>query len=199
MYNGTNLIIQFRHDVGANWTTVNPVLAEGEMGIETDTDLFKIGDGVTAWNSLPYGGLQGPTGPTGFNGTIGATGPTGSVGYYIFDGGIPTSSYVDGPAFNAGGPGFTGVTGPSGMYNGVNLVIQLRHGLAADWAGVNPVLAVGEMALETDTGLFKIGDGTTAWNSLPYGGLQGATGPTGNFAGIITQSLIPDTGTAYDL
>ena len=35
------------------------------MALETDTDQFKIGDGVTAWNALPYGGIQGPTGPTG--------------------------------------------------------------------------------------------------------------------------------------
>ena len=34
----------------------NPVLADGEIGVETDTDKIKIGDGVTAWNSLPYAG-----------------------------------------------------------------------------------------------------------------------------------------------
>jgi len=35
------------------------------MGVETDTSMFKLGDGVTAWVSLGYGGLQGPTGTTG--------------------------------------------------------------------------------------------------------------------------------------
>jgi hypothetical protein len=44
---------------------VNPVLAEGELGYETDTGLFKIGRGTTGWSSGPYGGLAGPTGPTG--------------------------------------------------------------------------------------------------------------------------------------
>lgn len=47
--------IQLRHDTAANWTSVNPVLLEGEVGIETDTKKFKVGDGVTDWTSLAYG------------------------------------------------------------------------------------------------------------------------------------------------
>ena len=46
--------IQLRRDTAANWTTNNPVLALGEMGIETDTRKFKFGNGVTAWSSLDY-------------------------------------------------------------------------------------------------------------------------------------------------
>jgi hypothetical protein len=46
--------IQLRNDTAANWTSANPTLAQGEMGIETDTDYYKIGDGSTAWNSLGY-------------------------------------------------------------------------------------------------------------------------------------------------
>jgi hypothetical protein len=76
----------------------------------------------------------------------------------------------------------TGVTGPSGAYNGANIILQLRHGLASEWATVNPTLAVGEMGYEIDSALFKIGDGATPWNSLAYGGLKGATGPTGQGA-----------------
>lgn len=47
-------IIQIRRDLAANWTSVNPVLADGEEGYETDTGKLKFGDGVTAWNSLAY-------------------------------------------------------------------------------------------------------------------------------------------------
>ena len=36
------------------FTTNNPVLLAGQYGYETGTGLFKVGDGVTAWNSLPY-------------------------------------------------------------------------------------------------------------------------------------------------
>lgn len=46
--------IQLRRDSAANWTATNPTLAEGEIGIETDTLKMKIGNGVTAWNTLPY-------------------------------------------------------------------------------------------------------------------------------------------------
>jgi hypothetical protein len=47
-------IIQIRRDTASNWTTANPILALGEMGAETDTSKIKIGDGTTAWASVPY-------------------------------------------------------------------------------------------------------------------------------------------------
>ena len=78
--------IQFRRGTAEQWTTDNPLLAIGEMAIESDTQLFKIGDGVRRWRLLPYGGLHGPTGstgvtgPTGFNGRTGYTGDTGAPG-----------------------------------------------------------------------------------------------------------------------
>lgn len=50
--------IRLRRDQSANWTSVNPVLAAGEAGYELDTRLLKIGDGVTAWNNLPYHSAQ---------------------------------------------------------------------------------------------------------------------------------------------
>ena len=46
--------IQLRRDTASNWSTNNPVLAEGEIGIEIDTTLMKVGDGTSAWNDLPY-------------------------------------------------------------------------------------------------------------------------------------------------
>lgn len=50
----TRTIIQLRRDLAANWTSNNPTLAAGEVGFETDTNKFKIGDGTTAWETLPY-------------------------------------------------------------------------------------------------------------------------------------------------
>jgi hypothetical protein len=44
--------IQLRRDTAANWTTNNPVLTQGEIGIDLTNAYFKIGDGITAWNSL---------------------------------------------------------------------------------------------------------------------------------------------------
>lgn len=46
--------------------------------------------------------------------------------------------------------------------------IQVRRGTEAGWTSANPVLSVGEPGLETDTGKFKWGDGTTAWADLDY-------------------------------
>lgn len=51
--------IQFRRDTAAAWTAANPILAAGELGLETDTTYYKIGNGSTAWTSLAYGSIQG--------------------------------------------------------------------------------------------------------------------------------------------
>lgn len=54
-----NTKIILRNDVAANWEQVNPVLLKGEIGIATDRNLFKIGDGVTAWKALEWAGALG--------------------------------------------------------------------------------------------------------------------------------------------
>jgi hypothetical protein len=46
--------IQIRRDTSTNWTTNNPVLKAGEMGLDTTTMSIKVGDGTTAWSSLNY-------------------------------------------------------------------------------------------------------------------------------------------------
>ena len=102
-----NIQFQFRRGTASEWTTANPTLASGEMGIETDTKRSKIGDGTTAWTSLLYGGLAGPTGTTGPTGWTGPTGMTGETG---FTG--PTGSM--GPTGWTGPTGETGSTGPTG-------------------------------------------------------------------------------------
>lgn len=43
-----------RVNTAANWTAGNPVLQIGQIGIESDTRRFKVGNGSTAWNSLAY-------------------------------------------------------------------------------------------------------------------------------------------------
>ena len=46
--------IQLRRGGAQEWANENPTLAQGEIGIELDTNRFKIGDGVRGWNTLPY-------------------------------------------------------------------------------------------------------------------------------------------------
>jgi len=53
------ITIKLRRGTAAQWTATNPVLAEGEVGLETDTRKFKVGTGAAAWNSLQYWGGSG--------------------------------------------------------------------------------------------------------------------------------------------
>jgi hypothetical protein len=46
--------------------------------------------------------------------------------------------------------------------------IQVRRGTASQWTSVNPILAAGEMGVESDTNLFKFGNGTATWTALAY-------------------------------
>lgn len=49
-----------RQDTKANWAAVNPVLLDGELGmVSDDHNLYKVGDGRTAWNDLPFRGFDG--------------------------------------------------------------------------------------------------------------------------------------------
>lgn len=93
--------LQNRRDTAANWTSNNPTLAAGEIGLETDTAKFKMGNGTTAWNSLAYAYTAGATGPVGATGPIGATGPVGATG-------------STGPIGATGATGPVGATGPTG-------------------------------------------------------------------------------------
>lgn len=43
-----------RYNPAAVWKDCNPILEEGEMGVESDTRLFKFGDGITPWRDLQY-------------------------------------------------------------------------------------------------------------------------------------------------
>ena len=49
-----NVLIQFRRGTASEWASANPTLAQGEIGLETDTNRIKIGNGGTLWNVLPY-------------------------------------------------------------------------------------------------------------------------------------------------
>jgi hypothetical protein len=46
--------------------------------------------------------------------------------------------------------------------------VQGGQGTAAEWVQINPVLPLGMIGYEADTGRVKIGDGITDWNSLSY-------------------------------
>jgi hypothetical protein len=78
--------------------------------------------------------------------------------------------------------------------------IQLRRGTSEDWESANPILSYGEVGIEIDNKRFRIGDGDTAWNSLPY--FQDAESITGeppiefNTLEKIAEALIISGGTS---
>ena len=108
---------QLRRGTAAQWTADNTLLAEGEFGLETDTLLVKLGDGVRGWNALPY--YLGQTGPpgtatnTGATGSTGTTGPTGTTGTTGYTG--PPGTGFTGPMGSTGYTGATGSIGPTGI------------------------------------------------------------------------------------
>ena len=89
--------------------------------------------------------------------------------------------------------------------------IQMRRDTASNWTSSNPTLAAGEWGLETDTGKFKIGDGSTAWNvplaysslpsnvlSLAGGAMTGAITTNSTFDGVdvaVRDAILTSTTT----
>jgi hypothetical protein len=101
--------MQQRRDTAANWTSNNPTLANGEIGIETDTKKMKVGDGTTAWTSLAYaatGTVTSITAGTGLSGgTISSSGTIAlSTPVSVANGGTGITSFGSGVATFLGTP-----------------------------------------------------------------------------------------------
>lgn len=79
--------------------------------------------------------------------------------------------------------------------------IQLRHDTAANWTTANPTLLAGEAGIETDTGKFKLGNGTDNWTTLAYaqGDIKDYVAGTGINIDILREALYVDTSTKYFL
>lgn len=114
--------IQLRRDTAARWARINPVLADGEPGVERgddDVEKLKIGDGSTPWNDLDYtsgggdGSGVGPRGPQGIPGPTGPEGPTGPIGPRGLKG-DPGPQGLQGLIGPEGPQGVQGVAGPQG-------------------------------------------------------------------------------------
>lgn len=72
--------------------------------------------------------------------------------------------------------------------------VQVRRGTASQWTSANPTLASGEWGFETDTLKTKIGNGSTAWNSLAYAtGSVSISNVTGLGTGVETFLATPSS------
>jgi len=198
--------IQFRRGTASEWTSANPILSQGEAGYEFDTGRFKVGNGLSTWNSLPYSsGVTGPTGPsvtgptgptgapstvtgpTGQQGPIGPTGPQGITGPTGATGAIgatgPTGSV--GPTGPTGATGaasnVTGPTGPTGAQGSQGVPITLKGSKAT----VGALPATGNVI--NDAWIVDADGDIYVWNGASWysaGQIVGATGPTGPAGGI---------------
>jgi hypothetical protein len=155
--------LQNRRDTAANWTSNNPTLAAGEIGLETDTTKFKMGDGTTAWISLAYAYSAGATGPQGATGPVGATGPqgvTGDVGPTGVTGvtgpvGATGPTGATGPVGATGPTGVTGPTGATGPAGDPTLVLNPETGsytlVLGDASGLVEMSGGGTLTVPTDS------------------------------------------------
>jgi hypothetical protein len=117
---GAFIRFQLRRGTAAEWLAADPLLAEGEPGLETDTGRFKLGDGQRAWSALEYAsgeaGPQGEAGPEGPQGEAGPEGPQGAAGEAGPAGpqGAAGEAGAQGPAGPQGATGPAGAAGPQG-------------------------------------------------------------------------------------
>lgn len=189
------VILQLRRGTAAEWTSANPVLAQGEMGVETDTLKVKLGNGTTAWTALPYftQGAPGATGPQGPAGPTGATGATGATG----------------PKGDKGDTGDTGPAGPQGVSITMKGSKATVGALPTTGNQVNDAYIVdadGDLYVWNGSAWYSVGQivgpegpqgpaGATG-PAGPAGptGATGATGAVGSRGGMPYNFLTPQTG-----
>jgi len=70
--------------------------------------------------------------------------------------------------------------------------ILLRRDTASNWTSNNPTLAAGEFGYESNTGKYKIGNGSTAWTSLAYSIVTNLNAATLNDLGDVTITSAAD-------
>lgn len=158
--------IEWRHGTAATWTSTNPILAQGEKGVETDTGQFKIGDGVTTWNLLAYSGTTGPTQTTSYR-SFG----DGSDGNVTISSGVTTLSrdmFYNSLTINGSGQLFTN-----------NYKVFIKNYLDITAAGVAAINNNGS-------------NGTNGTNGASGG--AGATAPTANPSGTLAANSQPGNG-----
>lgn len=173
--------IQLRRGTTTEWEATNPILAEGELGYDTTTGGFKVGNGVDDWTALSYN--TGPVGAAGADGADGSlwysgegvpAGETGANGDYylnVTNGDVYTKA--DGSWGIEGNiKGATGATGATGE-NGADGATWLSG--AGDPNDING--ANGDFYLNTTSyNVFKKAAGT--WGSALLN-IKGATGAAG--------------------
>jgi hypothetical protein len=171
-------VIQIRRDTAANWESVDPILASGEIGFDTTNNQIKIGNGTDEWTVLEYASGSG-----GASVQVSATAPEdpeeGNVwfnssegnSYIYYDGfWVPISPAIVGPAGEPGPAGedgkyFVSVTAPSSPDE-------------------------GDAWFNSETGRFYVYyDGYWVENTSSLVGPQGEPGPPGDPTLVINSQV----------
>lgn len=204
--------IQLRRGTAAQWTAANPTLASGEFGYETDANKAKIGNGSTAWNSLPYiitgavGTVTSITAGTGLSGgTITTTGTIAidSTVATLTGTQTLTNKTLTAPVLGvATGTSFNSITGLSSTTPAANGTAAVGTGTTTARADhVHPTTGLGltasglnQFAATTSAQLAGVISDETGSGSLVFGTSPTITG--GTFAdAIIRQSILTPTFT----
>lgn len=135
--------IQVRRDTTTGWEDVNPVLAIGEPAVNIDTGDLRIGDGSTRFLDLPIYAVVTWDAANGRYTIGGDANPVPAID--------PATNLPLGPVRDAWADFFR----------------RARTNTTAGWASTNPVLPAGAVAFDSNTRELRIGDGTTAYLSLP--------------------------------
>ena len=178
--------IQIRRDTAANWTSANPTLAQGEPALETDTGFQKMGDGVTAWNSLAYALSK-----AGLASTTSATLGQGLVGFN------PALSYPAGTlpaalASTASGQGDALVGVLSGQ---TGAVARTQHQKNADTIFAKDFGAIGDGVTDDTVALINAFNSLSTNQILDLGGLRysvynSVSGTTGTTDSVPITSVV---------
>lgn len=155
-------VIKLRRGTAAQWSSTNPTLAAGEMGVETDTRKFKFGTGSAQWNSIPYASSGGGDGGGFFVAETSPVGPNiGDIWYCSADtGDLAGKSFIryDGYWVELN----PGTLGPAGS-----------DGAAA-------TIAVGTVSTGAEgSSVTVVNSGTSSAAVLDFSIPVGATGATG--------------------
>jgi hypothetical protein len=187
----SNVQVRFRRGLSIDWNSQNPVLTQGEIGIEVDTNAFKIGDGSSLWNTLSYISFTGPTGssgPAGISGLPGRTGARGATGFTGITGPTGSTGTVGqrGPPGIASVPGSTGPTGSTGWTGPSGPQVTGPSGPRGSTGFTGPTGLLGRTGQTGPTGLLgpsgERGDTGRTGRTGPSGptGQVASTGPTGS-------------------
>ena len=172
-------------------------ITKGRLAIETDTGGIKIGDGVTKWAALPYvkinldqlvgfaTNVMDAVAPVKMTyAQLNADASATEKNRVYIDTTNNTIKIGDGTSRWSALP-YVGGAQSADIINLFNPIQKTR----AQFGSENPVITKGRLAIETDYGGMKVGDGSTKWNSLPY--LKVDIAQSTNFATSVASEVAP--------